>query len=422
MAKSDDIVITGVGVVSPVGIGREPYFDALLTGKSGVQMIEEFVDTPLEVKIGAPVTDFEPKKYVKPRKSLKVMCREVQMGFSAATLALDDAKLTAGDFEPERLGVVYGTEMLYSDISEMKALYSACQRDGEFVYDLYGESYPNSMYPLWMLMFLPNMTACHIGISIDGRGPNNTIVDGDASSLMAVAECVRVLQRGHADVMVAGGVGNRLNVTPLVYRCEMWQSRRNSEPERASRPFDADRDGIVNGEGGAAFVLETRSHAESRGATPLAVISGYGLSFEDRQDNRLPTGEGVARSISMALADSGVDASVIDHVNAHGSSAVDEDRAEAQAIRQTLGDTPVTAPKSNFGYAGAGCGAVEMAASVLALAEGNVPPTLNYETPDPDCPVNVIVGEPKPVDRDGAIVLSQSQGGQTAAVVLTRPS
>ena len=184
MTSADDILITGVGVVSPIGIGRTDFWKTLIAGQSGVRNLDALADTVYPVKFGAEVVGFEPKKYVKPRKSLKVMCREVQMGFSAAALAVQDAELDTAALNPDRLGVVYGSEMLYCELESLSDLFGECQVDGDYQFELFGELAQARMYPLWMLKYLPNMTACHVGIAYDGRGPNNTIVNGDASNLL----------------------------------------------------------------------------------------------------------------------------------------------------------------------------------------------------------------------------------------------
>jgi 3-oxoacyl-[acyl-carrier-protein] synthase II len=279
----------------------------------------------------------------------------------------------------------------------------------------------SDLYPLWMLKYLPNMVACHIAITEDARGPNNTITLDEVSSLLALIESVCYIQRGAADMMIAGGQGSRVNLTRILYRGDVHWSHRNEEPQRACRPFDAQRDGGVIGEGAGAFVVESRRHAEARGANVLARVLGFGRSF-DRAPGRHGAGvDGIRRAIDAALASAGLAPTDIGHVNAHGSGMVEEDRFEAQAIRTCLGDVPVTAPKSYFGCLGAGTGAVEMAASVLAITTGTVPATLNYEFPDPACPVNVVHGQPLPTAQRTALVLNQTETGQTAAVVLGPP-
>jgi 3-oxoacyl-[acyl-carrier-protein] synthase II len=290
--------------------------------------------------------------------------------------------------------------------------------DQRFVFDLWGKQSMTQLYPLWMLKYLPNMVACHIGIAQDAQGPNNTITLGEASSLLAVMEGASIIERGAADVMIVGGAGSRLNLTPMLYRGDLNLSHRADDPAAASRPFDRLRDGMVNGEGSGAFVLESREFAQRRGARPLARILGFGRSYEVLGNGRAPTGHGVRNSIVAALRSSGRQPVDIGHVNAHGISTVAGDRLEAQAIRATLGEVPVTAPKSFFGNLGAGGGAVEMAASVLGLQTGEVPRTLNYEEPDPDCPIAVVHGQSLMTEQRVALILNQSGTGQTAALVV----
>jgi 3-oxoacyl-[acyl-carrier-protein] synthase II len=290
--------------------------------------------------------------------------------------------------------------------------------DGEFHFSKWGEASMSQMYPLWMLKFLPNMTACHIGISQDARGPNNTICQGEASSVLATIEAMWIIQRGQADVMIAGGSGSRLSMTPMMYRTTSNVSHRNDDPAAASRPFDAHRDGMVNGEGGAAFVLESEAHARARGATILARITGWGSTIGPPADGTALNRDAICRSIRSASEMAGKSPNQIGHVNAHAAGTKQGDPVEAQAIRQCLGDVPVTAPKSFFGNLGTGGGAVEMAASVLALMHGQIPPTMNYNTPDPTCPVAVVHGRPQVAHHPTALVLNQSGTGQAAALML----
>jgi 3-oxoacyl-[acyl-carrier-protein] synthase II len=411
-----DIVITGVGVVSPIGIGREPFWAALESGTSGVSELPQFAGADLPFRLGGTIKNFEPKEYVQPRKTLKVMCKEIQTAFSAAVLAMQDAGLTKGAVDPDRLGVVLGSEMLYGELEEIADSYRHSIVEGKFRAADWVTHAMRDLFPLWMLKYLPNMAACHIGIANDARGPNNSIVQGGASSLLAVIEASYVLERGHADAMIAGGSGAPLSINALTFRPWDDFSKWQGPADRAPRPLDARRDGMVPGEGSACLVLETREHAERRGARILARIAGFASRFEKPPIR----GGALASAMQGALAQAGVTRDCVAHVKAHAGGSVELDAVEAQAIRQTLGDVPVTAPKSFFGDLGAGSGAVELAACALALSQGRVPRTLNYEVPDPRCPVNVVHGESLASDKPAAVALNLSHTGQAAAVVLVR--
>ena len=421
MPSPHDVVITGLGLVTPIGIGREAFWSSLEAGVSGVSILPEFAGTELPFRFGARLRGFDAKQYVQPRKTIKVMCGEIQAGYSAAMLATQDAGLAKGAVEPERLGVVLGSEILFGEIEEVADVYRRCADGGEFKFANWGGFVFKDLYPLWMLKYLPNMAACHISIAHDARGPNNSIVQGGASSLLAIGEAVSVLQRGLADAMIAGGSGANVSFNSLPFRGWEQLAQWTGDPAGASRPFDKLRSGIVPGEGSAAFVLETREHAERRGAKVLARVASFASRFETVPVGGVASGRAIRQSIEAALAGASLSPRDVGHVNAHGESSIAHDRAEAQAIRATLGDTPVAAYKSYFGDLGAGSGAVEMAASVLALINGRVPPTLNYNTPDPDCPINVIHGPPLTAARPAALILNQSTTGHAAAVVLTQP-
>jgi 3-oxoacyl-[acyl-carrier-protein] synthase II len=425
MAPKQDIVVTGVGVVSPIGIGKSPFWAAMCEGHSGIRRLDLFDDPALPTPIGAAVADFDPKQYVRPRKSLKVMSRDIQLGFAAADLACVDAGLRERPVAPERLGVIFGAALIPGELDELAGSYRSCVVDGKFDFGRWGPAAMAELFPLWMLKYLPNMPACHIGIGQDARGPSNSITMGDVSSLSALAEAVRVLDRGQADAMIVGGVGARLHPVVWARSDVRGLSRRSDNPAAASRPFDAQRDGLVGGEGSAAFLLETRSHAQARGVPIFARVLGCVVAFEPGRlevGNKAATiGRGdnvIQRTLAAALHDAGLTPAELGCVVAHASGAVVDDRMEAQAIRSVLGDVPVTAPKGNFGYLGAGSGALETAVGVLALQHGLVPPTLNYEHPDPQCPVNVVHGRPSPLRCPTVLVLSHSPHGQAVAVVL----
>ncbi len=421
MNPSRQIVITGVGVVSPIGIGREAFWQSLCAGRSGVAPLTFFDARSMPVAFGAELKDFDARQFVRPRKALKVMCREIQTAFSAAMLAVDDARLDTSQTPPERIGAVFGSQMFYGEIHDLEELYRHCMVDGQFQFERFGAEFPARLFPLYLLKNLPNMAACHVAIALDARGPNNTIVLGEASSLLALSEAWRIMRRDAADVMIVGASGSRICLTPWMYRGDLNLSHRAEDPAAASRPFDADRDGMVNGEGAAAIVLETREHAERRGATLLAEVCGCGISMDTGHEGDDSRAAAIRRSIHGALQSTGVEVSELSHVNAHGLSCPEADAQEAAAIRQLLGDVPVTALKSYFGNLGPAGGLVELVGSLLALAHRQVPRTLNYCTPDPRCPLNVVHHRPWPAAEHYVLKLSQSGTGQTAALLVRRP-
>jgi 3-oxoacyl-[acyl-carrier-protein] synthase II len=414
-----EVVITGLGIVSPIGVGREQIWESISTRRSGVRAVKSLQDAGWIAPWGGEVLDFEPKEYIQPRKSIKVMSREIQLAAAAAEMAWQDAGLAEANIDPERFGVIGAAGLLYCELDELHRPFEEWSKQEDFDIHRWSKLAMGEMYPLWMLKYLPNMPACHIGIRYDARGPNNTIAEGDVSSLLAVAEAADVIRRDHADVMIVGGTGSRINITDIMWHAGARVSRDGAgDPAAVCRPFDLRRSGMVYGEGAAEIVLESRDHAERRGVRPLARIAGAATRFETSAESQQPTGDAIARAIKAALAAAKVESFHIGHVNAHGNSTLEDDRAEAQAIRRTLGDVPVTAPKSFFGNLGHGSGMVELAVSLVSLAGGAIPPTLNYETPDPDCPVNV-VADARAAESKTFVKLNHSTTGQAAAVVVT---
>jgi len=417
-----EIVLTGYSVVCPIGIGREAYWESMQNRQSGLGPITQFEAGDYPANIAGEIKEFDPKQYVRPRKSLKVMCRDIQISFAAADLAITHAGLDDYEADPDRYGVIFGADMMYSPAEEVVDAYQACLTDGKFDFDRWGGEAMRQLFPLWMLKYLPNMPACHIAIARDARGPCNTIMLSEVSALLAVMEGKRALERGVADIMVVGGGSCRNHPGAFVFRGHHHLSHRIDDPASASRPFDATRDGTVNSEGAAAFVLETRAHAEARGAKIIAQVTAANCRIEPVDEQRRPTGLAIRNSIQAVLEEAGLQADAIGHVNANGLATVEDDAIEATAIRDMLGDVPVTAPKSFLGNPGAGAGALEMVASVLALEHGEVPVTLNYREPDPKCPVNVVADEPLKLSKSASLILNQSTTGQAAAVILDAPS
>lgn len=416
-----DVVITGVGIVSPIGVGRDAVWEAVAAGKSGVRPLPHLASIGWLAPFGGEVAGFEPKELIQPRKSIKIMSREIQIGMAAAELAWQDAGLAEASLDPDRFGVIGAAGVLYCELEELRIPFLAWINQEDFDIHRWSRNAMGELYPLWMLKYLPNMPACHIGIRYDARGPNNTISQGDVSSLLAIAEAADVIRRDQADLVIVGGIGSRLNITDAMWHRGASLSTDGAfEPSAVCRPFDAARSGMVYGEGAAQFVLESREHAERRGASLLARVAGAASRSESAAASRRPRGEAIGRAIRAALVSAGMTAGDVGHVNAHGNSTLEDDSAEAQAIHATLGDVPVTAPKSFFGNLGPGSGTVELAVSLLAMRHGVIPPTLNYQTPDPDCPVNVIT-EARPTDRPTFVALNHNPMGAAAAVVIAAP-
>lgn len=426
MAINKEIVITGMGTISPIGITSDEYWTSIIEGRSGIGPLTKFaIDDELRPLCGeAP--DFNAKKRVRScpptKKSIKVMSQDIQLGFVAALDACANAGIGADAFvvDPERFGVLYGADLIGLDIDDLIPAYLKCMEDGKVQPELWGSNALENIFPLWMLKYLPNMPACHIGIGQDARGPNDSLTLDRVSGLSAISEACRIIERGQADVMIAGATSSRTDASIWARQQSMDISPRKDDPASVMRPFDAGHDGYVAGEGAAAFVLESREHAEARGATPLAKIAGFAHRFHWNGHGQGPDSELMAKTISAAIEDASLTPEDIGHVNAAGISTVADDRAEASAIRKVLGDVPVTAPTSYFGQLFAATGAVEMVASILGLQHGLVPPTLNYASPDAECPVNVVSGEAISGTAPTALLMNHCRFGRTAAMVIAK--
>jgi 3-oxoacyl-[acyl-carrier-protein] synthase II len=421
-ATSRRAVITGIGVLSPIGIDADSFWTSLQEGRSGVRSIQTFDASALPVRIAGEIPDFDAKNYVEKnqRKGLRMMARTVQLAVAAAHLAMKDGAVDKSQLVPERFGVEFGAGLIATDLPELgdAARVSANCQPGRIDLAKWGEQGLPAIQPLWMLKYLPNMLACHVSILQDARGPNNSVTEGDAASLLAMGEAFRILTRDQADFFLVGGAESKINPLSLVRQCLFEPlSRRNDAPEKACRPFERNRDGVVVGEGAGVFVLEELEHARKRGARIYAELVGFGAAFSP--DMR---GDGLARAVRAALKDAGVGPEEVDHVNAHGLASRESDEWEAQNLQSVFagGDTSVVAVKSYIGNLGAAGGSTEMAASVLGLHHGLVPATLNYEEPDPACPVRVTTGAPRPATRPYAVKVGFTQMGQCAALVLRK--
>lgn len=421
-AKTPRVVVTGVGVVSPVGIGNDAFWESLLAGRSGIGFLKAFPHWDLPFKLAAEVVDFDPLKYLRHKKMLKVMSRDIQLGVSSASLAMDDAELLAGQVDPDRLGVVFGASRIITTPEELADAAAYCTGEKSFDYDLWGEDSMGQIYPLWLLKQLPNMTACHVAIDHDARGPNNTITSREASALLALSEAVHTIQRGAVDCMIVGACGSEIHPVDIARLSLFDDLSRRDDPSSACRPFDMNRDGCIVGEGSATFILEEYEFARRRGAEIYAEVVSVAAGCDGSGYANGSSGTGLVRAIQAALRKARIDPREIGHINAHGKSTKRDDLVESRAYHRALGATaetiPVTGLKSYFGNFDAGSGAVELAGSLLALRYGTVPCTLNYETPDPNCRLNVIHHEPHRLKSLTAMSVNRTAVGQSAAAIV----
>ncbi|WP_153555923.1 beta-ketoacyl-[acyl-carrier-protein] synthase family protein [Roseimaritima sediminicola] len=423
------IVITGLGVISPLGNESQALFDALQAGRSAVGPLTRVPTAPLPLSHGAEareftgaIGDYGPME--KPlqrtiRKGSKVMCREIEMGVAAAQLALVDAQLPADKRDPHRTGVIYGCDYIMTLPEEFAAGVQKClDEDGQFQFEKWGEQGKPQVNPLWLLKYLPNMPASHIAIYNDLQGPNNSVTVREASAAAAMAEAYLTLQRGHSDVILVGSTGSRIHPFRTMHACMQEDLASDREdPTQMSRPFDADRDGGVLGEGAGAMILETLSHAEARGANILGEVVGYGSSAVAARVTDQFQRNALANVMRSALGQ----ASAVGHIHAHGLGTVEGDIQEAAAIRDVFGQSipPVVAAKSHFGNLGAGGGMVEAIASLMALQQGRLFPTLNYRTPDPRCDLPVTVDDQAPAG-DSFLSMNVTPQGQAAAIRIAK--
>jgi 3-oxoacyl-[acyl-carrier-protein] synthase II len=434
-SKQRRVVITGMGLVSPLGSSKEGLWEALASSQSGVGLLAAVPPGTVPVRVAAEARQFrgeiddfgplekEQKKAI--RKGLRMMCRECQMGVAAAQLALLDAGIAVGKVDPERIGISFGAEYMLSVPEEFTDGILQCINDqGEFEFPRWGTEGLAKMQPLWLLKYLPNMPASHLAIYNDLRGPNNSMTLREAAANLAVGEAFQIILRGHADAMLCGATGTRLHSMKIVHACQQEEvACGNGDPARTSRPFDRHRTGMVLGEGAGAVVLEELAHAQARGAAiygellAAASSSVAGHRLLARRDQAIVN---VFRSL---LHGADTRPEEVGHLHAHGLSTRTCDIDESRAIQEVFGGrsqpVPVTAAKSFFGNLGAGGGMVELIASLLALKHGRLPRVLNYETPDPECPV-AAVADDSTAPGDSFINMSVTPQGQAAGVMVRR--
>ncbi len=410
MPDDKAIVVTGIGVFTSIGSSRSDFWNSLISGKSGVRRIQAFDPAGHLSQIASEVTTFNPEDYIS-RKQVNKMARVSQLASCAALEAVRDAGLDLEKENPARIGCVIGSAA--GDYNNIEEQHLKFQKRG-----------PGSVNPMSIPRIIPNMPACNAAIVLGIHGPNIGIATACATGVYATGTGLSLLREGRADVILAGGAES--TITPLVidgYSTMRVLSRRNDEPERASRPFDADRDGFVIGEGAGVMVLETLEHARKRGAEPLAVLKGFGMT-SDAYNIALPEPEGkwAAAAIEDALRDAQLNPDDIGYINAHGTSTKLNDSTESQAVKQAFGGrrVPISSNKSMIGHTLGAAGAIEAAATVMTIYHGILPPTVNYENEDPKCDLDVIPNEAREKNIKAAISNAFGFGGQNGVLVFTK--
>ena len=432
---TERVAITGAGVVTPIGCGYEAFREALARGRSGAGPITAFDCAGMATRIAAEVCDGAAalEQWVEPRKATKLMSRAALFAVVAAAMARQQAMLGRDAVDPRRLGVVAGAGgMGPTDLDllavQAGAVIEAARAGGTGGWDVptFARLFAERTNPLATLRGLPNLAAAQVAIQNDAQGPNATITTACCAGTQAIGEGLRLIQRGDADVVLAGGSDAAVNpVAVLGFSLLGTLSRRNDEPCRASRPFDRDRDGFVIGEGAGFVVLERASFAEARGAPVLAELAGYGVSCDAyRITDERPDAAGAARAVSLCLADAGMAPAEVDYVNAHGTGTRMNDLVETRALKLSLGaqagSMAVSSTKSMTGHLLAAAGAVELVAAVIALQAGFLPPTINLEAADDECDLDYVPNTARPAVTDAALSTSFGFGGQNACLAIRR--
>ncbi|WP_435921306.1 beta-ketoacyl-ACP synthase II [Paenibacillus sp. DYY-L-2] len=405
------VVITGMGAVTALGQDLDTLWNNLVQGKSGVSKIESFDVSEYPTQIAASVKDFNPEDYI-DRKEARKMDRFVQFAVAAATSALKDSGLNiAEQADPERVGVMIGSGI--GGLGTWEDQHNVLLQKG-----------PKRVSPFFIPMMIANMASGHVSILFGAKGPNSTAVTACATGTHSIGDSYKLIQRGDADVMICGGAEATIRPTGLAGFCAMRaMSTRNDDPEKASRPFDSERDGFVMGEGSGILILESLEHAQKRGAKIYAEVIGYGLSG-DAHHMTEPDPNGPERCMKMAIRDAGIDPSEVDYINAHGTSTPVGDRSETIAIKRAFGEhagkLAISSTKSMTGHLLGAAGGVEAVICGLTLQHGVIAPTINLEHPDPECDLDYVPNAARKADVRVTMSNSFGFGGHNATIILKK--
>ena len=406
------VVITGMGVVTPVGSEMEVFWRNLLAGHSGIAPVTRFDTTKFDTKIGGEVKDFKPELYM-PVKEARRTDRFTRYAIGAAKMAFADSHLDLSKEDINRVGVLVG-----SGIGGMETIEDQAR--------VLFEKGPQRVSPFMIPMLIINMASGYISMLLGVKGPNLSVVTACATATHALGEGARIIEHGDAEVMIAGGSEAAITGVGYAGFCSMRaMSTRNSEPEHASRPFDKGRDGFVMGEGAGVCVLESVEHATARGARIYCEIAGYGITGDAyHMSAPAPDGEGAARAMTAALRDAKLRPDQIDYINAHGTSTPVGDKCEVAAVKTVFGDharkLAISSTKSMTGHLLGAAGAVETAVCALAIRDQIVPPTINYEEPDPECDLDCVPNKARQMKVDICLNNSLGFGGHNAAIIIKK--
>jgi 3-oxoacyl-[acyl-carrier-protein] synthase II len=406
------VVVTGLGAVTPLGNSVPEYWRAISEGRSGVGPITRFDPKRLDARIAAEVKGFEPLKVIE-KKELKKLDLFIQYAIVAGVEAVEDAKIDFSQVDPTRAGALVGSGI--GGILTILEWHRVLLERG-----------PSRVSPFFVPSLIVNMASGQLSIRYKLKGPNSAVVTACATGNHAIGDAFKIIQRGDADLMVAGGSEAIIDELPLGGFGQMKAlSTRNDEPTRASRPFDADRDGFVPGEGAGIVVLESLDHARRRGARIYAELVGYGMTADAYHMTAPdPDGDGAVRAMAAALRDGGLRPEDVSYVNAHGTSTPYNDKTETLAIKQVFGDharrLAVSSTKSMTGHLLGAAGGIETVVTVLALQQGLLPPTINYEKPDPDCDLDYVPNVARKAEVDAAISNGFGFGGTNATLAFRR--
>ena len=412
MRNGRRVVITGLGVVAPNGIGLEPFWDNLVNGRSATGTIAAFDATGMSSTIDSEVKDFDPTKWMSPR-DIRRSDRFVQLAVAASLMAAEHAGLDMDVEDPDRVGVLIG--------SGIGGIQTICIEHEKLL-----SHGPRRLSPFLIPMLIINMASGQVSILLNAKGPNFSIATACATAAHSIGEAANIIWSGEADVMIAGGSEAALNALGFGGFCAMKAlSTRNHEPEKASRPFDLERDGFVMGEGAGIVVLEEYKRARKRGAEMFCELIGYGATGDAHHITApAPGGEGASRCMAEALKSAELNPDGIDYINAHGTSTPLNDKLETEAIKNIFGDraytVPISSTKSMTGHLLGAAGAVELIACMLSMKHNTIHPTINYETPDPECDLDYVPNTAREAKIDTVLSNSLGFGGHNAVLIIKR--